>query len=57
MQFVLRVGSDLAALAKLTSRDTPPLRMVRGNKSVKMLYGFGDASGHGFGAALQASDG
>jgi hypothetical protein len=36
--------------------DHPPLKRVRACKSGKVFYGFGDASGSGFGATIQIGD-
>ncbi len=57
VQFVDRVGKDLEVLEELVESETLPLRTVRGSKSISLLYGFGDAFGQGFGAAMQLSDG
>ena len=40
----------------LTSGDTPLLRRVRGRKTGRVLYGFGDASKSAFGATIQIED-
>lgn len=57
VQFVKRASDDLEALALLLEGDVPSLRKVRGGGTVSLLYGFGDASGKGFGSALQKVDG
>ena len=57
VRFVDRASTDLLALTELVKGSTPPLRVVRGGKSVSLIYGFGDASGTGFGSAIQLSDG
>lgn len=51
---VPRFRSDVAALKALTSADKPPLRKVRCDKTAFVIYGFGDASGPGFGSLTQA---
>lgn len=57
VRFVSRMDQDLEGLRLLTSGPSPPLRVVRGNESVTLIYGFGDASGAGFGAAIQLPGG
>ncbi len=57
VQFIARSKRDIESLTVLVEGEEPPLRMVRGNESVSMLYGFGDASGYGFGSAMQLQDG
>lgn len=57
VRFVKRAEGDVAALEILSSDLVPPLRVVRGGDSVSLIYGFGDASGSGFGAAIQLPDG
>ena len=48
-----RLLHDLQALQRLTTSPLPPLRIVRPTKVVQVLYGFGDASGKGFGSTVQ----
>ena len=36
--------------------DKPPLKRVRAKATAKVYYGFGDASGCGFGATIQIGD-
>jgi hypothetical protein len=48
-----RLLHDLRALKSLTSSPLPPLRIVRPAQVVQVLYGFGDASGKGFGSTVQ----
>ena len=50
---VPRLLDDLKALHSLTRSSLPPLRVVRPTKIVQVLYGFGDASGTGFGSTVQ----
>ena len=57
VNFTTRARSDVEFLMKLTSGDVPIRRRVRGNKTISLVYGFGDASGKGFGAAIQLPDG
>jgi hypothetical protein len=49
---VPRLKSDIAALMKLTESPTPPKVVKRRKVSASACYGFGDASGKGFGNAL-----
>ena len=48
-----RLKHDLLALKTLTKSSLPPLRIVRPSRVVQVLYGFGDASGKGFGSTVQ----
>jgi hypothetical protein len=48
---------DLAVLATMTSCGNPPLWRVRANDTVKVLYGFGDASKGVFGWSKDFGDG
>ena len=57
VNFTSRAQSDIEFLIKLTSSKDPIKRRVRGNKMVSLVYGFGDASGKGFGAAVQLASG
>ena len=52
-----RFMKDLTALESLMSSPKPPLRLVRGNQVLIVKYGFGDASGSGFGASWEAPGG
>jgi hypothetical protein len=55
---VPRLHDDLLALGQLFSTPHPPRRVIRSSSSVMIaLYGFGDASGEGFGGTLQTSTG
>jgi hypothetical protein len=51
---VPRLKDDLRALTLLTSSEAPPLRLVRPCKVCSVCYGFGDASGSGFGSTFTA---
>ena len=42
---------DLEALDSLFSAPTPVLRFIRGSRVYRLIYGFGDASGAGFGGS------
>jgi hypothetical protein len=53
---VPRLGDDMRALLSLMDSDLPVLRRVRCKKTSKAYYGFGDASGLGFGATIQIKD-
>ena len=51
-----RFRADIEALLALTSTPSPPLRRRRCSKTGRFYYGFGDASGRGFGATFQVGD-
>jgi hypothetical protein len=53
---VPRFRHDVEALKALSESDAPPLWRVRCQKKCTACYGFGDASGAGFGATLQIGD-
>lgn len=55
-QAVPRFKADLEALLKLTAAPSPALRKVRRGKPCIAIYGFGDASGAGFGATIDRPD-
>ncbi len=46
---VPRFRQDLAVLNKLLESTVPSMRLIRGMKIWEIVYGFGDASGRGFG--------
>jgi hypothetical protein len=46
-----QLRSDVGILREMFQKDTPALRLIRGRKTGRILYGFGDASGAGFGAS------
>jgi hypothetical protein len=48
-----RFQSDLQVLMHMFSSSSPAIRLVRSSKIVVAIYGFGDASGSGFGASLE----
>ena len=50
---VPRFSHDLAALRLLMKFDKAPMRKVRCDKTAMILYGFGDASGPGYGSMTQ----
>ena len=50
---VPRLSHDVNALKELCSSRLPPWRRVRPKRTATVFYGFGDASGSAFGAALQ----
>ena len=54
---VERLRKDLEALSSLTVELEPPVRVVRSSRIVQARYGFGDASGGGFGASIEARKG
>jgi hypothetical protein len=47
-----RLADDLRVLTMLTNLEVPPLRRLRGSSKLKVLYGFGDSSGNGFGWSI-----
>ena len=47
-----RMGPDVSALERFFSTKLPPLRVIRGRVVLEAFYGFGDASGTGFGASF-----
>jgi hypothetical protein len=57
VKFTTRLRDDVDALMKLTDLATPPERRVRSKFITWLTYGFGDASGKGYGAALLLWDG
>lgn len=54
---VPRFRDDLQALLQLSNFELPPLRLVRGKVVFTALYGFGDASGKGFGSTTAHPNG
>jgi hypothetical protein len=54
---VPRFHNDLKALQSLFSNGTPTRRLVRGSKIGTAVFGFGDASGGGFGSSWESSRG
>jgi hypothetical protein len=46
---VPRLRDDLKVLIQLTEAEAPPLRRARESRKAHILYGFGNASGSGFG--------
>ena len=53
VQPVTRLASDVAAMARLFQRPTPPKILVRSRQVVELFYGFADASGSRFGASFE----
>jgi hypothetical protein len=51
------LAGDLQALAQLFSTPHPPRRIIRALTVIMALYGFGDASGEGFGGTLLTPSG
>jgi hypothetical protein len=47
-----RLAVDLRVLTMLTDLEVPPLRRLIGSSKLKVLYGFGDSSGSGFGWSI-----
>jgi len=54
---VPRLLDDLQAMAVLTEGDRAPMRIVRPRYKLHIKYGFGDASGAGFGATITTDEG
>jgi hypothetical protein len=54
---VPRLRDYLKVLIQLTEAEAPPLRQVRSSRKAKILYGFRDASGSGFGWCIDFGDG
>ena len=54
---VKRFIADLKELDLLFRHPRPPRRLVRGKGILMVQYGFGDASGSGFGATWESKDG
>jgi hypothetical protein len=52
-----RLQADLSVLEMLKSNECPPLRRIRASSTVKVMYGFGDASKGGFGWSIDFGDG
>jgi hypothetical protein len=54
---VNRLQRDLTSLQHIMKSPSPPLRLIRGQQLSYVLYGFGDASGAGFGSSWENKDG
>ena len=54
---VPRFESDMKALRRIFDRAEPPRMPVRSGNITNVFYGFGDASGNGFGSAVQCHKG
>jgi hypothetical protein len=54
---VARLGPDIEALKELTRFLNPPRRRVQMQQKMRVMYGFGDASGTGFGSTIRKSNG
>ena len=54
---VKRLINDVKALKELTKMDKPPVVIKQSNKIFVVKYGFGDASGGGFGSTIQDKSG
>ena len=54
---VKRLERDLRSMLDIMKSNTPPLRLIRGPGLAYVLYGFGDASGAGFGSSWESSEG
>jgi len=52
VRVVPRLRDDLGALMELLEPETPPKRTVRPKQGASVVYGFGDASGSGFGTSF-----
>jgi hypothetical protein len=51
-----RLPSDIEALEKFFGTDRPPLRVIRGRIVLEAFYGFGNASGTGYGASFDGEN-
>jgi hypothetical protein len=49
---VTRLRSDILSLRRMLASNCPPVRYVRSQRLSVALYGFGDASGSGFGRTI-----
>jgi hypothetical protein len=47
-----RLADGLWVLTTLTDLEVPSLRRLRGSSKLKVMYGFGDSSGNGFGWSI-----
>jgi hypothetical protein len=54
---VPRLEADLQALTRLMCSPIPPLRIIRSSTVMLAFYGFGDASGSGFGSTFTGHNG
>jgi hypothetical protein len=54
---VPRLRRDLESMMKIMNSKGPPYRLVRGSTLSYVLYGFGDASGAGFGSSWEDKGG
>jgi hypothetical protein len=52
-----RLKQDLYALGEILKPASPPDVLIRSNAVLQVLYGFGDASGKGFGSTLLSNRG
>jgi hypothetical protein len=57
VRLVTWLASDLRALSSLLESATPTKVVVRANRVTQIIYGFGDASGKGWGASILLPDG
>jgi hypothetical protein len=56
VQVVQRFEDDIGVLRLMFQERTPSLRLIRGFNVARVLYGFGDASGAGFGSSWVSED-
>jgi hypothetical protein len=57
LQAIQRLIQDCLALRSILSPATPPDVLIRSSMIFQILYGFGDASGKGFGSTLLSNKG
>jgi hypothetical protein len=57
VQAAPRLKGDVKAMMKLTSAENPTEASVRARRVYQVIYGFGDASGKGFGDSFLSEDG
>jgi hypothetical protein len=57
VKLVPRLGTDIDSLLRIMHSGQPPLRLVHSRRLAVAIYGFGDASGSGFGSSFVTPDG
>jgi hypothetical protein len=54
---VPRLAEDVASLLRLLASPRPPRRIIRSRHVITVWYGYGDASGGGFGSTFTSAEG